>query len=335
MNKLIQNHDTDGDLLRIIAAFFVVLIHTAASASFSAWSVFYNSLARFSVPVFIILSGRYMLAKQRSLKSIFIKSAELLLLMLIWSAVYYFYELHSGTQEYRGIGGVITYLLTQPIHLWYVYTAVGLYLLTPLFYVFCENADRQLMQYALGLTFLLGSVVTLALRTEQVPLLGAIVDKFHMDCTLGFVFCYLLGDYLRRYEVQCRIPVYAAGLLGTAVTFIGTLWLSRSEGNFLLYSFFAPNVLAASAALYIGVCQFVLHRPIKSRCVRETAAQLASCTLGVYLLHPLILSLLSDYVPIQLISAVDIPVRTICAFALSVGCIFIIRNIPFLRRVAG
>lgn len=327
-------HDTDGDLLRIIAAFFVVAIHAAATAPFSVWSVLYNSLARFSVPIFIMLSGRYMLARRRSIKSLLVKSGSLMLLMLVWSAIYYLYELHRQTQIFS-ISGTAYYLFTQPIHLWYIYTTIGLYLFTPLFYVFCEHADRRIMQYALLLTFLFGSVITILLRAELTPVLTEIISKMHLDCSVGFIFCYLLGDYLRRCAVKRHGWIYAVGIFGAAVTFVGTLYLSRGNENFLLYSFFAPNVLAASAAVYIGVHQCCTKHPVNSDRVRAVIAQLAGCTLGVYLLHPLILSLLADYIPIQLTAAIDIPARTLCAFALSLVIVLLLRKIPVVRKITG
>ena len=47
--------DLDTALMRVLASFAVVLLHL--SARYSAASVFYSSLARFSVPVFLIISG--------------------------------------------------------------------------------------------------------------------------------------------------------------------------------------------------------------------------------------------------------------------------------------
>lgn len=54
-----KQYDTDTEVMRIIAAFFVVMIHASGLGSFSA--VVYNSVARFSVPVFVIISGYYLL----------------------------------------------------------------------------------------------------------------------------------------------------------------------------------------------------------------------------------------------------------------------------------
>lgn len=62
------------DIIRIVAVFFVVLIHCAAtgfhgrfppnSSEFMACN-FYNCLSRFCVPIFVMISGRFLLDESR------------------------------------------------------------------------------------------------------------------------------------------------------------------------------------------------------------------------------------------------------------------------------
>lgn len=238
--------------MRIIAAFFVVMIHASGLGSFSA--VVYNSVARFSVPVFVIISGYYLLTCPPKGTALGKKGLRLFLLMLLWSAVYYGYGLYSGSLTFTGARGLFTYLLTEPVHLWYLYAAIALYLFTPLLYIFCEHAGRRVFLYALTLSFLMGSVVVILLRSGCFPLLTVIVDRAKLPCTLGFLFLFLLGGYLRRYGIPSAVHrrvLYLLGLAGVAVTVLCT-WTLPAWGlpQDLLLSFFAPNVLVASAAFF-------------------------------------------------------------------------------------
>lgn len=60
------------DILRIIAAFFIVVLHTAVTSldSFGTtsweWNVsnFYDSISRWAVPVFVMISGALFLNKE-------------------------------------------------------------------------------------------------------------------------------------------------------------------------------------------------------------------------------------------------------------------------------
>lgn len=102
-----KQYDTDTEVMRIIAAFFVVMIHASGLGSFSA--VVYNSVARFSVPVFVIISGYYLLTCPPKGTALGKKGLRLFLLMLLWSAVYYGYGLYSGSLTFTGARGLFTY----------------------------------------------------------------------------------------------------------------------------------------------------------------------------------------------------------------------------------
>lgn len=324
--------------MRIIAAFFVVMIHASGLGSFSA--VVYNSVARFSVPVFVIISGYYLLTCPPKGTALGKKGLRLFLLMLLWSAVYYGYGLYSGSLTFTGARGLFTYLLTEPVHLWYLYAAIALYLFTLLLYIFCEHAGRRVFLYALTLSFLMGSVVVILLRSGCFPLLTVIVDRAKLPCTLGFLFLFLLGGYLRRYGIPSAVHrrvLYLLGLAGVAVTVLCT-WTLPAWGlpQDLLLSFFAPNVLVASAAFFVFVQQAVRHAHPQAPRVQAILHEMAGCTLGIYLLHPLLLSVLSSTVEPSLLSvspSLWILQRTVLAYLLAVLLVFVVRRIPGLRRM--
>ena len=330
-----RDYDTDADLMRVVAAFFVVMIH--ASTVRSAAAVAYNCLARFSVPVFILLSGYYMLARPVDGGRVAKKCGTLFALLLAWSAIFYGYDLLCGVRAFEGFGALLTYLLTQPFHLWYLWALIALYLFTPPLGVFALHATRQQYRYALALCFLVGSPLVIALRSGRAPVLSAIVERMKLAYLLGFVFCYLLGGYFRRWGCDLgggrrRCLLYLLGAAGTAVTVLGTRLLSASG---TLMSFFAPNVLLSAAAFFVAIKQLCLLRPPRAR---KSLRELADCTLGVYLLHPLFLLMLQRnettlrvfYGGSDLIFA---PVRAALAFTAATLAVMLLRRVPLLRRL--
>jgi surface polysaccharide O-acyltransferase-like enzyme len=201
--------------------------------------------------------------------------------------------------------------------------------------VFCANATRREERYALGLTFLLGSVVLILLRADCSEVLAMVIEETKVPYTLGFIFLYLLGDYLRKYDLcrRTRYLLYAAGLLGTAFTVLGT-WKLPAYGmpSDLLLSFFTPNVVVPGAAVFVLVRQLYARHPIRSDRVRAGVHRLADCTLGIYLLHPLILSLWQRTLePHSLSLWFLIPQRTLLAFVLSAILVYLCRKAPGLR----
>lgn len=333
-SREMPEHEVGISFLRTIAALFVVLIHSAGMDSASA--VFFQSLARFSVPAFVMISGYGMLAKQHHGSHLAKKCAALFAKMLIWAAIYYLYDLLRGQRSYAGIRSLLIYLLTEPAHLWYCYASIALYLLTPVLYVFCKNASRKEYQYTLALTFLLGSVVLLLVRSGWFPLLQMIVDKMKIPYTLGFLHLYLLGGYIRKFglpQKKDRLVLYLLGVAGTAAAFFGTLFLSaRNLQTDLFMSFFAPTSILAGAACFVFIQQTFLSLGDRVQAAQRAIRRISGCTLGIYLLHPLILMLLERILspaPHPLLT----PLRALLAFALSLLLVFIAKHIPVLKRL--
>lgn len=338
-SQTLKQYDTDTDIMRAIAAFFVVVIHASGGDTFSA--VFYNSIARFSVPIFIIISGYYMLAHKTNGLHLTKKCTRLFLLILAWSGIYYVYGLLWGNLTFGGVQDMLFYLLTEPIHLWYLYAAIALYLFTPMLYVFCENAGQKQYLYALALTFFFGSLVVVLLRSQCFSILPVIVDKMKVPYTLGFVFLYLFGGYLQRYGVKTgahRMVIYLAGVFATAVTVISPLVLPDwGLPKDLLLSFFAPNVLITAIAFFLFIQQAFRSFPIKSRKVRAYIHKIAGCTLGIYLLHPLIIMIFQSGLEQYYFSTAPyilIPIKTFLAYILSLALVFIVKKIPLLKWLA-
>lgn len=245
-----RSFDSDIDLMRLLAAYFVVVIH--ATGAVTPGSALLTSLARFSVPLFVIISGYFMLRRPPEDRALANRILRLLALMLFWSAIYYLYFRLCG-QPYAGLRAAAVYLLTQPVHLWYLYAAAALYLFTPVFFVFAENAGRRLWHYCLALCFFFGSMVTMLLRTGWLPTLALIVDKMKVPYLLGFPFLYLLGGYVYRFSLspRSRRMIYLLGALGAYL--VHPLLLDALKTPLLLASLPQGLALALRAlAVYLA-----------------------------------------------------------------------------------
>ncbi len=324
--------------MRLLAAYFVVLIH--AAWQFSPAEVIWLSAARFSVPLFVIISGFYLLSSPQPARRLTKKTLRLLGLMLFWSAVYYLYARLTGTVS-GGAAALAVYLLTQPVHLWYLYAAAALYLFTPVFFVFAKHAGRSVYRYALTLCFFFGSVVTILLRSGSFPLLADIMDKTKIAALLGFPGLFLLGGYFRRFPTarRGRILLCTAALFSVAATAAWTWRCSAPKQQIepLLMSFFAPGAVLPAAAIF-AVLQAAAGRPAAHPRAATLLAEAARCTFGVYLMHPLVLLILRNQLHLTfglLPEALDLPLRSLLVFLLSLGCTALLRRIPFLRRIAG
>ncbi len=342
MEKRNTIRDIDTQIMRILAAFFVVMAHLSVSEGF--FNVPANIFSRFSVPLFILISGYYMLSRYRSVKEIALKSGKLFSLMLIWSAISLVYSLKTQT-GYLGIelpmdvniGTVVTYLLTEPFHLWYIYAAIGLYMFTPILYVFCKNASKEQFKYALLITFLLGSIVNILVKSELFELINHVINQMKIPYTTAFIFLYLLGGYINKYKdfKRSHICVFylaaAAAMTGAIVT--GILIPKRELIDAVLLNFFCPSALLSAAAVFLFIKRAYAAHPIENEGVRKFIATLSDNTLGVYLIHPLVFITEQIYFPDMYYKSFIL--NTVIVFIASNVVIYIIRRIPLLRRLAG
>jgi len=331
-------HDTDTDVMRILASFFVMVIHVPHPDS--AFSVLYHSLARFSIPTFCMISGYYLADRETGIGKLLGRCLGLFLRMVAWSGVYYAYEVAVGARVFEGLPELGTYLLTLPVHLWYIYAAIALYLFTPLLSAFARTATRREYQYILVLTFFFGSIVTLALRTPYFPVLAAVVEKMKMDPTLAFVFCYLWAGYYKRFGLsrRARRGIYACALAGAAapVVLLFCLGEKSAEINVLLYSFFSPNALALGMAVFAGIKELWRTHPALGERAGAVLQRVASCTLGVYLLHPLVLELIAPLLRGalgRLWPWLSIPAWVAVLYVLSLLAVLAMQKIPGLKKL--
>lgn len=318
-----------ADIARLAAAFFVVMIH----ASGTSWptGVAFNALSRFGVPVFVILSGYFMLAGERSPRSLIKSSARLLALMLAWSAIYYAYNLGSGARAWEGPGALARYLVTEPVHMWYIYTTVLLYALTPLLGAFCRGASRGLYAYALLAAFGLGCVLNTLDATGRFPTLMLITENAHAPLMLGFIFFYLLGGYLRRFPLSAASAgaLYALGLAGEAFTVWLAVRMNRDGLNELPLSYTGPGAALAAAA-FTAFCLRIKRAP------SAALSYAARCTLGVYLLHPMLILIpqhLGVWEPVSMPLWAAIPLRGAAVYLASLGVSALLGRVPALGRL--
>ena len=313
-----MERERNADCLRALASLLVVLLHVSAVYGAGGWGIVYNSLSRCAVPLFVMLSGRYLLSREAPVGRMLKKSGRLFGVMLLWGTIYFMAQLYLGTIRWQGVGEFLTYLVTQPVHLWYLWAAIALYLFTPCLALFCRHAARQQADYALALTFLFGSVVTILLRTGRFGVLETVVDQMKMDATLGFLFCYLAGWRLRRWPLSWgqAAGLTLLGVLGLGATALGALAFRGTVTASLILSFYAPNVLVTALAVY---ALFDRWNPAG---VWRGVSRLAGASFGVYLVHILVLWVVGGWLeplvqrfPLGLV----IPAETILVYLISLA----------------
>lgn len=316
-------HDFRIDRLRLLGCFGVVLLHSSFGAD--AMDLLLNAVFRFSVPVFVIISGYFMLAQPVPLPKLMKKTGRLFLQMLIWSGIYL---IHHWAQTGILPKNIISYFLTEPVHLWYLYATMGLYLLTPALYPFVRSASREEYRYALGFCFVMGCVVVTLVRLDWFPELAVILDKSKLPDMVGFLFLYLMGGYFRVFGISHRRAWLWTGVGATLVSMLCSQTAAASH----MLSFLAPNVVIAGCACFVLCMTGGDVRPAMQPRLREWSQN----TMGIYLVHLMVSSVVTPYLsPLREIWApvAVVVVRAVYVFSVSAIVIWLLRKIPVIRRI--
>ena len=292
--------ETELDLLRVLAALGVIVMHLApvrepsGSALAQALHHILPAAVTWCVPCFVMVSGRFLLDPERPLPlcKLFGKYLKrLLIAFVVWSPAYLLFDMATMGVRYD-LRSFVSLSLTGYYHMWYFFLLAGLYLIAPVMRRIAE--DRRTSAYFLALFFAMDFLVEYGRYLPGLGWsIGNALDYAHIHLVLGYSGYFLLGCflYLHREEIPPRAArlLYLAGLACFLFTCLAGLWLRAPEGEgqgfFQLYR--KPNVVIESAALYL----FFLRRVSRRRFSPRIAAVLGGCTrlgLGVYMAHVMV-----------------------------------------------
>lgn len=349
-NSSNRNNTIYLDVLRITAAFMVVILHvadtnfhTTAVSSFD-WKTFnlYDSLVRSSVPLFFMISGTIFLnpAKNFSLKKIYCKNIfKLLILYIVWSALYGLYSLawNPGTLRLNPVSEIIKATITGHNILWFLPAMITVYALYP---VFRAVVNEKLMCYCLLLFF--SGVLLYTTRS-----LGAlhpnewyqkILAKFPIDFLCQYSGYALLGYFLNQINIKAaaRRFLYFLGILSIFLCAGTSLFqaLRIEEASVILYGYFSITTFLEAAALFLFVRE-CMRKHTPSPAVQKTITSISKYTLGIYLIHYMIIMTFSKtgiLTTKQFFAPLSVPVISVIVFVISLFLTYLLKKIPLFEK---
>lgn len=295
-------HLSGFDLLRCFAALCVIFMHTVSERLRGAldltWQLanLLTSLAFTAVPLFLLMSGSLLLSAEHTRSvSVLLKKRlpRLVVPLAAWTAVYLLWKLLTGAiSTPTGLLQAILSAFHTPVAmpLWYMYTILALYLLSPLLYSALHGLDRSGHIYVLALIGLISlkRMLQTLLPDRLDPLLE--FGVLNQLCLFGGNLCtFVLGYYLGN--LKRRLPLWL--LIGGAVSLwafisLGTGIRSLRSGCYVdsfQYQSVGYEVLLAGC-LFLLVRQ---HLEPLCRRLQRWLTPLGALSLPVYLMHGLVL----------------------------------------------
>ncbi|MTI13495.1 acyltransferase [Sansalvadorimonas verongulae] len=286
------------ELLRAVAAFAVVVIHTLGP--YRHWigqipdydwlsAISLNVGSRWAVPVFIMITGALMLPDKRRFNLHYYFSrrvSKVLIPFLVWSVIYAFLAGVVWSSHGVRFDLFITLRVLDGLpyeetweHLGFYYYFIPLYLVIP----FLTPWVQQLSDDQLRMLVLAWMVLTLfyLLQIQSHWMIGTVMYGGYLP----------LGYALTRMplEKQQRIGVYSGALFAVAAGVYGIWEISSAAGNYapgLYTSYKTLNTVIVAMAVFV-LC-FQCAEKIQGRC-RKVIRFVGQHSLGLYLIHPLVL----------------------------------------------
>lgn len=337
------------DLLRIVAIFFVIIVHEVGGGwrnmdptSFE-WNAinWFNALSRFCVPVFIMISGSFMLDSNRkyTLKKLYSHNIlRIVTSFVFWSAAY---AVLVKLADYKTINASILSEMAIAFfkghyHLWFLFTITFLYMITPFLRKICE--DKKLEEYFLILCALplIYNFISIFAVSETVK---TMIDNSNVDFILGYSGYFVLGHYLTKYETpkKFRIAIYILGASAIAVSAViaryKVLGGIDRETDDSIYSYLLPTTALTAAAVFLIFKYGVSKIKFGTKSARFISG-LAKLSFGIYLSHVFVNIFfysvgvrMADY-PVLLY----VPIMAVITFAISAFVTFVISKIPVLNK---
>ncbi|MBR3305901.1 MAG: acyltransferase [Lachnospiraceae bacterium] len=289
------------DKIRALAIVLVVLVHVSAggleacAVGTPGFAIFQciNIMAFTGVSLFVMISGALRLGRdsepapvsERTLRG----AAKFILLYFVWKGVYLIIDsLRDRVFDPKQflldlIGGRAHY------HLWYLPLAALLVLVTPIL----APAVREIKNSILFLViFFIFGILMPTMKCFDFPFKYLFLDflsQFEFSFFTGYIGYFVLGGFLYRMKDRIKykhkmLLFLAADLSYIIACFAG---VKRSVSDGLFYDGFSTPLAFHTLLLSSSLFLLIIGR---EREVKPLSV-IAKASLGIYLLHPLVLSL--------------------------------------------
>ena len=333
------------DYAKSLAIISVILIHASSDVLRYGWigsgawlsGLFWGSISRGAVPLFLLCSGALLLDTQRELSigRIWRRNIpHLMLALFVWAAFYKAIPFAAhGIPDGAAVRDAISSLLRwqHEGHLYYLPMMLLVYAALPITRTFTAHADGKTLRYFLGFWSICGIVLPTLSRFGVLKGFGGVVQQWPLPMVWAAIGYTVLGHALRLRPLGTRSAavLFAAG---SAVCFGGTWLLSAQAGTLQtqLLEGFSPGPCLMAAGAFSLCCQAAEALP---RC--STAAErLSRASFCIYLVHIAVLRVLNHvglttglFTPL-----ISVPVIALVCGGLSWFLYLLLSHIPWVSR---
>lgn len=337
------------DLLRILAAFSVVMLHSAAQFWYTIpfteaeWKIAncYDGLFRFGVPIFVMISGALFLEREIDIKRLYKHNIlRMVIVFLVWSAVYGIYDCRILDLQEIGLIGVIREIMWGRYHLWFLQMLVGIYILLPILQSWVKHTEQKNIRYFLMVFLVLRigkETLSAVQQNEFVTYVLDFTDVSELYMVCSYIGYFVLGYYIAHYGIPKKWHkwIYGAAIPSAILNVVLDTYLTmeRNALQGILYDSFGLFTFIVVVALFLFFTDKMskVHYSDKaSRLIEEVSGN----TFGIYVMHLLCMEILESvgFNSMTVPNIIGIPLLALVVFVICMICAAILRRIPFVGK---
>lgn len=341
-NEFGENRYANYDLLRCVATLGVIFLHVSSTYKLAItnvnvfgklskdniiYTLAYNTMFRFAVPCFLMLSGALILCKEenRRYKEFYIKSFKKFgIHIFIFSVLYLLYSfikcivqiIFLGKNREMLLYPVIDLIKGRPFyHMWYVYMLIGVYALIPIVFYFKESISSEVF-------------VKVVMGFAIVSCLSIWTANYDTNWNVGISFCFLsyvmlghiIEQQIKKKNNKKAIAFIWGGILLELVVlriqYCHTIkGISEANENYSLIGPANPLILIAACLIFIG---FTFLEIFKNKFIQI----ISKYSFYIYLFHAAIWDILEQILKVLNIGVTSwliIPLSSMVTFLISLG----------------
>jgi len=351
LKKIVNNkqHIIWLDQLRALATVSVIILHISSPILFTFekssnlqdwWSGnFFNSITRFCVPVFLMLTGSLLLSNKQNIFEFYKKRLfKVVLPFLFWSFIYILYKFITQYDSLitLGVKAIIKLIFSLIVagsetsfHLWYLYMLVGIYLVIPIIRKWAQVSTQKEL-----LLFISIWLFTIFINFSLIRKFNFQIELRYFSGYLGYV---VLGYYLFLLKKSKKFLYLSICLIvvGFLSTFFGTYILSALQNKFdhTLYEYLSINVILLATGIYL----FFNNINIENSFFNNLCGIISKYSFSIYLIHILVLNIFSQFgLDWHIFNPlISVPFVAFLCLSISIILIFLLKKIPYLNLYVG
>lgn len=331
--------------IRAVACFGIVCLHSFLvvgvkfSAEISTGTLYIlrgltNSFL-WCVPIFMMVTGSLLLKREKEItmdRVVHKYVKRVVLALLIFTFIYRIFDLCFGDEEFTLLRLIecfkIFFIGTGWVHLWYLYTLIGLYFLIPFLKKITDNSNGKEILTFISIGVIFVSVLPLAR-------LWGWNTAFFIHISNMYPFYLLIGFAVERKMLKIKKSL--AGMV--VVLMLVALWVSTyfvvSKGR-QDYEFLTGYASIFTVALSTGIFSLSLSvRDFNGNLLDKLLLSVDENSFGIYLIHMIFVRGLYKYIEFNPLkySWLALGLCIVVVFVLSYFTTLILRHSKLVKRI--